>query len=110
MLCKLLRLLPNLHIFDEQINTQATFPFLICFVENERLCQKILDELWCSGLGITKLFVRSISHYPALSHIHADTPNATRFAAQSFTISNSAWLEEDDFQIIFKVLEKILTT
>lgn len=105
-----LRLLPNLHIFDEQINTQATFPFLICFVENERLCQKILDELWCSGLGITKLFVRSISHYPALSHIHADTPNATRFAAQSFTISNSAWLEDDDFQIIFKVLEKILTT
>lgn len=105
-----LKLLPHLHVFDESENTQATFPFLICYVENEILCQKILDELWCSGLGITKLFVRSISHYPALSHIQACTPNATKFATHSFTISNSAWLDNHHFQIIFKVLERILTS
>ncbi|WP_151806397.1 DegT/DnrJ/EryC1/StrS family aminotransferase [Acinetobacter bereziniae] len=104
-----LQLLPNLHVFDESENTLATFPFLICYVENKVFTQKILDQVWKEGLGITQLFVRSISHYPALSHIQADTPNAIQFAAQSFTISNSFWLDDLHFQKIFKVLECILT-
>lgn len=105
-----LKLLPNLHVFDEFTNTRATFPFLICHVDNQVLTEKILGELWQEGLGITRLFVRSISHYPALSHIQADTPNAIQFAAQSFTISNSVWLDDQHFQSIFKVLERILSS
>ncbi len=104
-----LQLLPNLQVFDEEINTQATFPFIICLAKDAESCQKILDQLWTCGLGVTKLFVRSIIHYPALSHLKGNTPNAVDFAARSFTISNSVWLDEASFQHIYKVLEDILT-
>ncbi len=104
-----LQLLPNLHVFNESSNSLATFPFIICLVNEAESCQKILDQLWTRGLGITKLFVRSITHYPALSHLKGNTPNAIDFAARSFTISNSVWLDDENFQHIYKVLEDILT-
>ena len=104
-----LQLLPNLHIFTETPTTQATYPFLICLVNDAITCKSILNQLWMSGLGITKLFVRSITQYPALAHLQANTPHATSFAERSFTISNSVWLDEESFQKIFKILEHILT-
>ena len=103
-----LKLLPNLDIMDEVENSESTYPFLICITQDAQSCQKILDQLWTSGLGITKLFVRSITHYPSLSHLSAQTPNAIEFASRSFTISNSEYLDDASFQKIYHTLENIL--
>ena len=103
-----LKLLPHLHIFETPIETQATYPFFICLVDHADLCKKIMDQLWTMGVGVTKLFVRSISQYPVLAHIQAQTPHATDFAQRSFTISNSEFVTDVDFQIIFNVLQKTL--
>lgn len=98
--------LSYLKVFAEAPNTQSNFPFLLILVESADLCQKILNDLWQSGLGITKLFVRAICDYPYLAHIHAITPNAVKFAACSFTISNSLWLDDEKFSMILQTLKK----
>lgn len=103
-----LKQLPHLKIFDECLNSQASFPFLLCLVEDPAVCQKILDELWISGLGITKLFVHAIHQYPNLSHLKTTAPNAVQFADCAFTISNSFWLDDEKFQFIFQRLQHYL--
>ncbi|OTG67647.1 hypothetical protein B9T28_03255 [Acinetobacter silvestris] len=104
-----LKQLPHLYIFEEKSKTTATYPFLILLVDEAQLCQNILNELWSSGLGVNKLFVRAINQYPTLQHISANTPHAIDFAARSFTISNSAWLNDQYFEKIYCILERHLT-
>ena len=94
-----------LSVFNAQENTQATFPFFIILVDHPLRCQKILNELWQSGLGVTKLFVRAISDYPNLAHLDDKTPNAKDFAARCFTITNTLWLSDQKFNHILQVLK-----
>ncbi len=101
-----LKQIPHLQVFEEQLHTTATYPFLLILVDQIELCKEILDELWTRGLGVTKLFVRAINQYPALAHIPANTPNAIDFAARSFTISNSVWLDDDRFEQVIEILQK----
>ncbi|WOE31850.1 MULTISPECIES: DegT/DnrJ/EryC1/StrS family aminotransferase [unclassified Acinetobacter] len=101
-----LRQLSYLKVFCEAPHTQSNFPFLLIIVYNSHLCKKILNELWRSHLGVTKLFVHAIADYPHLAHIKAVTPNAVQFAASSFTISNSLWLDDEKFSMILNVLKK----
>lgn len=98
--------LSYLKVFSEIENTRSNFPFILVLVNHAELCQNILNELWQSGLGITKLFVRAITDYPHLAHLNATTPNAKQFAARSFTISNSVWVSDDKFEIILNILKK----
>lgn len=98
--------LSYLKVFTEKTNTRSNFPFILLLVDDSIRCQKILDELWKSGLGITKLFVRAITDYPNLAHLNATTPNAVQFASRSFTISNSLWVTDDKFEIILNILKK----
>ena len=101
-----LKQIPHLQVFEEQLHTTATYPFLLILVDQIELCKEILDELWTRRLGVTKLFVRAINQYPALAHIPANTPNAIDFAARSFTISNSVWLDDDRFEQVIEILQK----
>lgn len=103
---KQLQLISYLYVFEAQENTHATFPFLIILVDHPMRCQKILDDLWQSGLGITKLFVRAIPEYPNLTHLNYKTPNAQDFASRCFTITNTHWLSNEIFQHILQTLKK----
>nr|WP_174505916.1 DegT/DnrJ/EryC1/StrS family aminotransferase [Acinetobacter sp. Marseille-Q1620] len=102
-----LRKLPHLTIFDEESSTTATFPFILILAEHKKITDAILAALWTGGLGITKLFVRAIPDYPALKHLHSSVPNAIDFAERSFTITNSAWLDDQNFNKILKTIEMI---
>ena len=104
---KQLQNIPYLYVFTEDINSVGTFPFILLLVDNALRCEKILAELWHSNLGVTKLFVRSISHYPNLAHFNTrTTPHAEQFAARSFTISNSLWMNDAKFEQILNILKK----
>ncbi|OTG86335.1 hypothetical protein B9T31_07495 [Acinetobacter sp. ANC 4558] len=103
---KQLQQLSYLKVFNENFNTTGTFPFILLLVDHENRCQRILNDLWQSGLGITKLFVRSIPNYPNLNHLNIGTPNAQLFAARSFSISNTLWMTDEHFEIILNILKK----
>lgn len=103
---KRLQELPYAHVFNESLKTQGTFPFILLLIDHPLRCQSILNELWQSGLGITKLFVRDIPHYPNLKHLNVQTPNAKQFAERSLTITNSLWLTDDKFEQVFQILKK----
>ena len=69
-----------------------------------------MQRLWCSGLGVTRLFVHALADYPAVRPLllGSQTPNAVDFAARSLTITNSHWLSQTDFATILYHLQQSL--
>ena len=105
-----LKQLPHIRVFEESTDHLSNFPFLLLLTDQAEITTAILDALWTHGLGVTKLFVRAISQYPALSHLKGNTPEANSFAQRSLSISNSAWLDDDTFDIIYTTIKKIVET
>ncbi|MCH4244075.1 DegT/DnrJ/EryC1/StrS family aminotransferase [Acinetobacter gerneri] len=105
-----LKQLPKLKIFEEADNYSSNFPFILILTDNATTCKNILDQLWTKGLGVTKLFVRAIHQYPALSQLKCDMPNAEKFAQCSFSITNSFWLDDQSFEMIFQTIKNIVET
>ncbi len=103
-----LKQLPHLKIFEEQSQFNSNFPFILLLADDKKITHQILEQLWTQGLGVTKLFVRAIHQYPALSHLKASMPNAESFAERCFSISNSAWLDDDSFEKIYLILQDIV--
>ena len=81
---------------------------MVLFVSKER-CDAALAKLWKAGLGVTKLFIHDIAGYTFLKGIvpAADVPNARSFAARHLSITNSAWLGDQDFERILSVIRAI---
>jgi dTDP-4-amino-4,6-dideoxygalactose transaminase len=97
----------GLTVMKELPSTQATWPTIMVALPTRDACQSVLAQLWTRGLGVTKLFIHDLSSYAYLRGLLPDlrTPNARALSERSLTISNSLWLEEDDFQQIVQVLE-----
>lgn len=68
----------------------------------------IIGLLWTTGVGVSQLFVHAVPVYGYLADRVPQTPmpNARSFAAQTLTISNSPWLEDDTFERICAVIER----
>jgi len=64
-----------------------------------------MKRLWTAGIGVSRLFVHAIPDYPGLGIRDAEIPNARDFAARMFTISNSLFLTDPEFQQICSVIE-----
>lgn len=103
-----LKQLPHLHVFEESPNSHSNFPFILLITDRAEITSSILDALWTQGLGVTKLFVRAITQYPALSHLKENTPEAESFAQRSFSISNSTWLDDAAFETIYRTIQMVL--
>ncbi len=89
-----LQSVPEVSVIEPLPGTEGTFPFFLLTAENPDVCRRIMDLLWASPYGVTKLFVNPL----------AELPNARSFADRSFTISNSEFLSEDDFSIVLEAL------
>ncbi|MGZ5810166.1 MAG: DegT/DnrJ/EryC1/StrS family aminotransferase [Xanthobacteraceae bacterium] len=85
---------------------QPTALFLFAMAETPDELDAILEKSWRAGLGITKLFMRAIGGYPQLASAlePSDTPNATRLAATTLTITTSSFASSGDVAAIVKAL------
>ena len=90
---------------DDAVGDEGTWPYFLVLMPNEKTRDKVLSELWCAGLGVGRLFIHALPDYSFLTLAQTDTPNARDFAARTLTITNSPWLDEQDFMKICSVLE-----
>ncbi len=102
--------IPGLTVIDDPEGCHGTWPFLMVLMPTARACETALARLWTAGLGVSRLFIHALPDYPYLAAQlgPADVPNARDFASRMLTISNSPWLEEDDFARISSVLASVL--
>lgn len=101
-----LRALPGVTVFGEAPHTTGSWPFLMLLMPDSLRARAALAALWTSGLGVSRLFVHALPDYAYLADRvpRTPTPNASDFAARAITISNSAWLDEADFD---RIVERI---
>jgi perosamine synthetase len=87
-------------------DSEATWPFLMVLFRSAAACERALDRLWRSGLGVTRLFVFDLTGYDFLEPIvpRAPVPNARSFAARCLTVSNSPWVSDEDFERVLEIL------
>ena len=105
-----LRQIAGVEVLDDDAGAQGTWPFLLLLLPDSRRRDAVLDNLWQAGLGVSRLYIHALPDYRYLSDIVTAraVPNARDFAARSLTISNSLWLNDDDFETICRVLETAL--
>lgn len=102
--------LAGLTVLADAPGCQGVWPFLMLLLPSRASRDAVLDELWGSGLGVTRLFVHALPDYDYLRPWVAaqDCPNARDFAARSLTLSNSPWLDAAGFERIVAVIERCL--
>jgi perosamine synthetase len=105
-----LRAIGGIEVLDDPLGAQGSWPFLLLLLPNQQRRDAALEQLWQSGMGVSRLFIDALPDYAYLTGIvpEQDVPNARDFAAQSLTISNSPWLDDEDFETICRTLEAVL--
>ncbi|WP_426701614.1 DegT/DnrJ/EryC1/StrS family aminotransferase [Rhodanobacter sp. Col0626] len=105
-----LRQIGGVEVLDDPADAQGTWPFLLLLLPNQQRRDAALAELWQAGLGVSRLFIHALPGYDYLKNIvpAQDVPNARDFAARSLSISNSPWLDDNDFETICRTLESVL--
>ena len=100
--------IPGVSVMDDVAGNVGTWPFLQVLMPTQQARDKALARLWHEGLGIGRLYIHALPDYQYLASMfsNAVTPNARDFAARMLTISNSPWLDEDDFMHICSVLKE----
>lgn len=99
--------IPGIDVLDDSGDAHGTWPFFLLLLPDRRRRDEALNQLWQSGLGVSRLFIHALPDYAYLGGIvpPADVPNARDFAARSLSIGNSPWLDDDAFETICRTLE-----
>ncbi|PIT58788.1 DegT/DnrJ/EryC1/StrS family aminotransferase [Snodgrassella alvi] len=86
---------------------QGVWPFLMVLLPTGQHRDAVLNQLWASPLGVTRLFIHTLAQYDYLRPIVPTmaTPNAEDFAARMLTITNSPWLTDTQFSRICEVIQ-----
>lgn len=102
-----LRQIDGIKMLEDSPGTQGSWPFLLLLLPDQAQRDRVLEQLWPSGLGVSRLFIHALPDYAYLADIvpRQDVPHARDFAARSFSISNSPWLTDGDFEVICQTLE-----
>jgi perosamine synthetase len=102
--------IPGVNVVGELPDTRGTWPFLMVVLSSREKRDRVLDRLWASGLGVTRLFLSDLGGYDYLRGIVplTPTPNARGLAERSLTISNSEYLPDDGFRRIHEALSDCL--
>ncbi len=97
-------------MFDDAADAQGTWPFLLLLLPDQSSRDRALEQLWQSGLGVSRLFIHALPDYAYLAGIVSpqDVPHARDFAARSLSIGNSPWVTDEDFEVICRALETAL--
>ncbi len=99
--------IPGVTVWDDPPGACGTWPFFMLMLPDRQRRDSALDQLWRSGLGVSRLFIHALPDYDYLSGIvpASNVPNARDTAARSLTIGNSRWLTNDDMDRICHVLD-----
>ena len=100
----------GIEVLDDPVGARGIWPFLLLLLPDESRRDRALEQLWQSGLGVSRLFIHALPDYLYLAGLmpSQDVPHARDFAARTLTISNSPWLDDDDFEAICRTLEAVL--
>ncbi|RAP57479.1 DegT/DnrJ/EryC1/StrS family aminotransferase [Oleiagrimonas sp. MCCC 1A03011] len=103
--------LPGLRVLDTPPGAQGTWPFFLLLCDDAATRDTIMAALWTSGLGVSRLFIHALPDYADLTTIlpAATTPHARDFAARSFTLTNSPWLDDARFERVVRQLRAKLS-
>ena len=108
----IMRGLEGVQIISDRPDTRGVWPFFMVLMPSLEQRDAALGKLWRAGLGVTKLFTRTLPDYSFLScdfeGRRVDYPNAKDMADRMLTISNTKWLEDSDFASIIVVLKENL--
>lgn len=101
----------GIKVLTDNSTDKGVWPFLMVLCPNTQIRDNILDHLWAGPLGITRLFIHALPDYTYLSAIIPETsvPNAQSFANKMFTITNSLWLTDEQFEKVLMVIQQCLT-
>jgi perosamine synthetase len=91
---------------DSGTEARGVWPVLMVMMADRQLRDRVLDRLWRSPLGVSRMFINTLADTPGLTDIEygAVLTNARNFAARMLTISNSPWLDDRRFDEILAVL------
>lgn len=108
--CVRLARIAGVDVLQDRGEAQGTWPFLMLRMPSRAARDAALGELWSSNLGVSRLFIHALPDYDYLAAIvpEADVPQARAFAACTLTISNSLWLDDDIFERVCRVLERVV--
>lgn len=104
-----LRRIDGVEVFADPAGARGTWPFLLLLLPDRQRRDAVLEQLWSSGYGVSRLFIHALPDYAYLADIvpAQDVPHARDFAARSLTIGNSPWMSEADFDMVCRVLETV---
>lgn len=103
--------LPGAHVIGNQTGEEGPWPFFLVHLTDPQARDAILAELATSPYGISRLFIHALADYVYLRPIidPADAvPNARAFAASTFTITNSLWLDDAAFEVVLATMGRVL--
>lgn len=104
-----LEAIPGIRIIGDAVpGGEGVWPVLMLRLRDEASRDRVLAELWGSGLGVSRMFIHALHDYDYLRPwLPAGAcPNARSFAAQTLTITNSPWLGDADFGSICTTLQR----
>ena len=103
-----LRRIGGVELLDDPAGAHGVWPFLLLLLPDQKRRDAVLDQLWSSGYGISRLFIHALPDYAYLAGIvpAQEVPHARDFATRSLTIGNSPWMTDADFEAVCAVLER----
>lgn len=107
-----LRRIDALDVLQPREDSEGSWPFLLLRFPDAAHCNAVLGDLWCAGVGVSRLFVHALTDYAYLADRvpRVPTPHARSFAQCTATLSNSAWLDDATFEGVAQAMERALTT
>ncbi len=101
--------IPGVRPIVELPRTKASYPYLALIFNDRQKRDLTLHTFRDSGLGISQVYLRSITDYAYLKDAipAADCPNSRLLAERTITLSTSSFLKETDLENIIKKLKKI---
>ncbi|MBB6244750.1 DegT/DnrJ/EryC1/StrS family aminotransferase [Rhodanobacter sp. MP1X3] len=105
-----LRQIVGIDVLDDPADAKGTWPFLLLLLPDQKRRDAALTQLWQAGMGVSRLYIDALPDYAYLAGVvpQQDVPNARDFAQRSLSISNSLWVNDDDFETICRTLETIV--
>lgn len=101
-----LRAITGVNVLDDASGVQGTWPYFLLTLPGEQTRDRVMDALWTTGAGVSRLFIHALPDYGDLHTIMPldDIRHARDFAARSLTISNSPWLDDAVFTRILDTI------
>lgn len=90
---------------------EGSWPVLLVLMPSREARDSVLEALWGNGYGLSIPFVHALPDYHYLNTTLTYKPpvecqEARRLAGRILAISNSPWLSEADFDVVYGVIEE----